>query len=95
MGKGAALCLNGPYILSHFGPYSDGGTGKYGPREFLIAPAGAQSATSIHFSDWGGGQKLEKYRQKISARFARKVTISFFFCCVWEDMFIQFPQLKI
>ena len=29
MGKGAALCLNGPYILSHFGPYSDGGTGKF------------------------------------------------------------------
>ena len=28
MGKGAPLYLNGAYILSHLGPYSDGGTAK-------------------------------------------------------------------
>ena len=43
VGKGAPLCLNGAFILSHLGPYGDGGTGKLSPWTFLIAPEGAQS----------------------------------------------------
>ena len=43
MGKGAPLCLNGAFILSYLGPYSDDGTGKLSPLTFLIAPEVAQS----------------------------------------------------
>ena len=37
MGKGAPLCLKGAFILSHLGPYSNGGTGKLLNYENFLA----------------------------------------------------------
>ena len=39
MGKGAPLCLKGAFILSHLGPYSNGGTGKLLNYENVLALA--------------------------------------------------------
>ena len=36
MGKGAPLCLNGAFILSHLGPYGDDGTGRLSRGPFSL-----------------------------------------------------------
>ena len=92
MGKGAALCLNGPYILSHFGPYSDGGTGK-----FSHCPCRGTVSDVDPFFGLGWGAKVRKIPAKKFGALRAQVTKSFLcLLCVrvWEDYVYSVPPAK-